>query len=174
MFERLSTPRSAPKVTLKCNWRTQQQQQLQPQQPILDKGFTCIWKQRANRESRAGVRDDTKHATEEEQAARKLVRATSEVDVGTHLSETEAITDTFSNKKTNIQDIERVKNCFEQNFLFEKTYRRRRWCSAKNPAKPFSTWVTSNSSNWRSQRSSAHDAFTTYLKGHFFANLASY
>ena len=44
------------------------------------------------------MRDDTKHATEVEQASRK-VRATFEVDVGAHLGDNEP----------NTQDIERVK-----------------------------------------------------------------
>ena len=109
IFEWLATPRPAPKVTLKSNWRTQQQQQQQPQQPILDKGVNSIWKQRATWESRAGVRDDTKHATEVETASKKLVQATSEVDVGTHVSEHEVITVAFSNNEANTQDIERVK-----------------------------------------------------------------
>ena len=44
-----------------------------------------------------------KHATEVERASRKLVQ------VGTHLSEKEVITDAFSNNEANTQDIERVK-----------------------------------------------------------------
>ena len=55
------------------------------------------------------MRDDTKHATEMEMASRNLVRATSEVDVGTHLGEQEVITDAFSNNEANTQEIERVK-----------------------------------------------------------------
>ena len=58
--------------------------------------------------SRAGVRDDTKHATEVEQTSRKLVRATCEADVGTHLSEKEVITGAFSNNEGNTQDNGRV------------------------------------------------------------------
>ena len=54
------------------------------------------------------MRYDTKHATEVEQASRKLVRATCEADVGTHLSEKEVITDAFSNNEGNTQDIGRV------------------------------------------------------------------
>ena len=45
-----------------------------------------------------------KHATEAEQASRKLMRVTSEADVDTHLSEKEVITDAFSNNETNTQD----------------------------------------------------------------------
>ena len=93
IFERLATPRPAPKVTLKSNWLTQQQQQQQqPQQPTLEEGVTSIWKQRATWEYRAGVRDDTKHATEVERASRKLVQENSEADVGAHLSDNEVIT----------------------------------------------------------------------------------
>ena len=57
------------------------------------------------------MRDDTKHATKVEIASAKPVRATSEVDVGTHLSEQEVITDAFSNNEANTQDIERLKIC---------------------------------------------------------------
>ena len=104
IFERL-----APKVTLKSNCRTQQQQQRQPQQPVLDKNVPSIWKQQATWKSRAGVRDDTKHATEVERASRKLVQATSEADAGTHLTAKEALTDAFSNNEANTQEeIERV------------------------------------------------------------------
>ena len=54
IFERVATPRPAPKVTLKSNWLTKQKQQQQPQQPTLEEGV------------KAGVRDDTKNATEVE------------------------------------------------------------------------------------------------------------
>ena len=53
------------------------------------------------------MRDDTKHATVVEQASRIL--ATSEADVGTHISEKEVVTDAFSNNEADTQDIERVK-----------------------------------------------------------------
>ena len=72
------------------------------------------------------MRDDTKHATEVEQASRKLVRATFGVDVGAHLGDNEP----------NTQDIERVKIGSNKKFVFEKTQRRRRWCSAEDPAVP--------------------------------------
>ena len=98
IFERLATPRPAPKVTLKSNWHTQQHQQQQTQQPTLEKGVNSIWKQRASWESKAGVRDDTKNATEMNIASTKLVREISEVDVGTHLSKQEVITDALSNE----------------------------------------------------------------------------
>ena len=102
-FERLATPRPAPKITLKSSWRTQQQQ------PFLEKGVNSICKQRATWESRAGVREDTKHVTSMEIAAGNSMRTVSTVDVGTHLSEQEVITDAFSNNEANAQGIERVK-----------------------------------------------------------------
>ena len=73
------------------------------------------------------------------------------------------------NSLTRIQKPCKNQNWFEQKFEFKKTLQRKRWCSAKNPTKPLSTWVTSNSSSWRRQRSSAHRAFTTYLKELFSA-----
>ena len=50
-----------------------------------------------------------KNATEVEIASRNLVRAASKVDVGTHLSEQEVITDAFSYNEADTQEIERVK-----------------------------------------------------------------
>ena len=49
-----SQQRPAPKFTLKSNWLTQQKQQQQPQQPILEEGINSIWKQHATWESKAG------------------------------------------------------------------------------------------------------------------------
>ena len=76
IFERLATPRLSPKVTLNSYWQIQQQHQQQPQQPTLEDDIPSIWKQRATWQSRAGKRDDTKHAMEVERAYRKLVPAT--------------------------------------------------------------------------------------------------
>ena len=56
------------------------------------------------------MRDNTKHATEVEQASRKLVQATSETDVGTHLSEKKKSSQMHSRTTRRItQDVERVK-----------------------------------------------------------------
>ena len=55
------------------------------------------------------MRDDTKNVTEVETASRKLVRAISDVDVGTHLSDQKVITDAFSNNEAKTQEIGRVK-----------------------------------------------------------------
>ena len=89
-FERLATPRPAPKVTLKSKWQTQQQQQ-----PNLEDDVQSIWKQRATWESRAGVRYDTKHATEVERATRKLALPTTEAEAETHLTVKEEHIDTM-------------------------------------------------------------------------------
>ena len=69
IFERLATPRPAPKVTLNSNWQSQQEQQeQQPQQPISNTEVTRLWKQRATWESQAEVKDDSKHITEADHA----------------------------------------------------------------------------------------------------------
>ena len=62
LFERRATPRPAPKVTLKSNWLVQQQQQ--QEQLTLKEGVNSISNEVATWESRAGVRDETKNATE--------------------------------------------------------------------------------------------------------------
>ena len=61
-----------------------------------------IWKQRAAWGSRAGVRDDTKHATEG-RATKQLVLPTSESKDDSHLTVKEELTD------TNTKDNERIK-----------------------------------------------------------------
>ena len=62
IFERLETPRPAPKVTLKKNWQSQQQQH----------STFNLWKLRTQREDRAGAQDVTDHSTEADLATRKL------------------------------------------------------------------------------------------------------
>ena len=56
LFERLATPRPAPKVTLRSNWFVQQQQQTIRNEDV------------ATRESRAGTRDETRDVTRAEKA----------------------------------------------------------------------------------------------------------
>ena len=166
IFERLATPRLAPKVTFLSNWRTQQQQQQQPQQPILDKDVTSIWKQRATWESR--VRDDTKHATEVEQASRKLVRATSEADVGTHLSEKEVIADAFSSECSRCRTwkIGSNKICFREGLAMEKMV------FSKESSRAI--FEMGNVELIELKKSSIQcPACTTFLKEHFSANAAS-
>ena len=69
--------------------------------------------------SRAGVRNDTKHATAVERASRKLVQATSEADADIHLTEKEALTDAFSNNEASTQEIERIKIGSNRNCIRE-------------------------------------------------------
>ena len=83
----------------------QQQQQL-----TLKEGVNSISKEIATWECKAGVRDETKNATEVEMALGNSRRTVSKVDVGTHLSEQVVITDAFPNNEANTQEIERVKN----------------------------------------------------------------
>ena len=73
IFERLTTPRPAPKVTLKSDWLVEQQHQ-QPQQLTLKESVDNSWKEHATCEGEEGVRDGAGSATEVEIAARKLVR----------------------------------------------------------------------------------------------------
>ena len=166
IFERLATPRSAPKVTLKSNWRTQ------PQQPILDKDVTCFWKQRATWESSAGVRDDTKHDGSgtiiQKTGARHFWSGrwcSSQWKRSRHrcILEQRSECSRYSNEWKLVRT----------RFVFEKTLRRRRWCSAKNPAVPFSKWAMWSSLNWRNHRFHANHAYLTFLKEHLSANAVS-
>ena len=93
MLERLATPRPTPKGIVKSDCLAQQQHQ-QPQQLTLEEGVNSSWKQHATWESKVGVRDEPKNATEVDMASTKLVRTVSkvDVDVGTHLSEQQVIT----------------------------------------------------------------------------------
>ena len=106
LFERFATPRPAPKVTLKSNWLVLKQQQ---QQPSLKEGVNSISREVATWESRAGMREDRKNATEVEMATGNSERTVSKVDVGTHLSEQEVVTDALLKNEANTQEIERVK-----------------------------------------------------------------
>ena len=101
LFERLATPKPPSKVTSKSYWQIQQQQQQQPQQPKLEDDTQSVWKQCATLESRAGVRDDAKHATER-RATRQLVQITFEAKDDTHLTVKEELIDTMT------EDIERI------------------------------------------------------------------
>ena len=55
------------------------------------------------------MRDETKNATEVKMATGNSERTASKVDVGTHLSEQEVVTDALLKNEANTQDIERVK-----------------------------------------------------------------
>ena len=68
------------------------QQQWQQQQPIRKEGVNSISNEVATWESRAGVRDETKNATEVEMATGNSERTASKVDVGSDLSGQEVAT----------------------------------------------------------------------------------
>ena len=68
LFERLSTPRPAPKVTLKSNWHSKQKQQ----QSICDDVLTST--RRLVRESQSGTRDVRGYATDDHISTRRIVR----------------------------------------------------------------------------------------------------
>ena len=66
LLERLSTPRRAPKVTLKSNWLSQQQQ------PICDDVSTGT--RRLAREIQSGTRDVRGYTTDDQTSTGRLVR----------------------------------------------------------------------------------------------------
>ena len=65
MFERLSTPRLAPQVTLKNKWQSQQQQQ------SICEDVTCT---RKLVHDRTGIRDVRGNATDDQTRTRRLVQ----------------------------------------------------------------------------------------------------
>ena len=78
LFERLSTPRLAPKVTLNSNWQSHQQQQ--HQQSICDVVSTST---RKLVHDRTGIRDVRGNMTDDQTSTRKLVQySVSLVDKG--------------------------------------------------------------------------------------------
>ena len=70
LFERLSTPRPAPKVTLKSNWQSQQQLQ-QPHQSVCDDVSISTRKLVTDQ---TGIRDVRGYTTNDHTSTRKLVR----------------------------------------------------------------------------------------------------
>ena len=97
LFERLATTRRAPKVTLKRNWRSQQQQhEQQPRQAISHTDVPSLWKQRATWESPAEVQDDSKQIAEADQVPGNREQTTSHMNVDAHLSDKEVSTNAFS------------------------------------------------------------------------------
>ena len=127
-FERLETPRQAPKVTLKKNWQSQQQEQ----HSTSSTDAPSLWKQGTNRENQAGAQDVMDHSTEADVATRKLEHTTSNTDVDTHLGNKEVSTNAFSESEavkeeiaeTNTKAIERIrigsnKICIRENVAKE-------------------------------------------------------
>ena len=128
IFERLETPRPAPKVTLKKNWQSQQQQH-----STSDTDVRRFWKQGTKRDHQAGAQDVTNHSTEADLAHRKLGHTTSNMDVDTHLGNKEGSTNALLESeavkeeiaKTPTKAIERTnsvsnKICFREDLAKEK------------------------------------------------------
>ena len=95
MFERLATPRPAPKVTLKSNWLVQQQQQ--QLQLIRSEGVHST------------SRDETTDATGVDMASGSSWRTTSKVDVDLDLKVQEVAQNAFGQHEAKTQEINRVK-----------------------------------------------------------------
>ena len=91
----------APTGTLKSNWFVQQQQL------TLKEGVNSISKEIATWESRAGMRDETKNATQVEMATGNSERTASKVDVGTHFSDQEVVTDALLKNEVYTQEIKK-------------------------------------------------------------------
>ena len=145
IFERLATPRPAPKVTLKRNWRSQQQQQeQQPQQPISNTDVKRLWKQRATRESqkckttRNTSQKRIKHLETRCNPFLKwmwILISVTKKSAQMHSRTTKWIIKLLNESK------------LVQKLVFAKIWRRRRGCLAKNPAKLFSKCVMWSSLN---------------------------
>ena len=169
IFERLVAPRPAPKVTLKKNWQSQQQQHSSFNTDVLS-----LWKQETQREDQAAAQDVTDHSTEADLAHRKLVHTTLNMGVETRLGDKEVSTNALmKNEAAKEETTETITKAIQQKIVFAKICRRRRWCLAKNLAKLFSRWVTWSSLNWRHPEFIAHHVFTTFLKERWFAHVAS-
>ena len=103
---------SAWSLTLKSNWLVQQQQQ---QQLALKEGVNSISKEIATWEIRAGMRDETRAATEVELATGNSKRAVSEVDVGTDLQWTRSYHRCTLEKRSEYSRNRKSENRFDQN-----------------------------------------------------------
>ena len=100
-FERLESPRPAPKPTLKKNWYSQQQQH-----STSGTDAASPWKGEAEREDRAGAQDVTDHSTGADLATKKVEQTACNVDVDTHLSNKEVSTNPFSQAEAVKEEIE--------------------------------------------------------------------
>ena len=75
LFERLETPRPTPKVTLRKDWKSQQQHS------TSGTDVRSPWKREARREDQAGVQNVSNHSTEVDLATRKLGHTASNMEV---------------------------------------------------------------------------------------------
>ena len=115
----------------------QQQQQQQPQQPKLEDDTQRVWYLR--KPSSSARRYEARHG-----------RESNEATGATHFwSERWYSSHWKKNSLIRMQKTLKESKLVRTRFVFEKTLRKRRWCSAKNPAKPFSKWAMWSSWNWR-------------------------
>ena len=114
MFERLATPRPAPKVTLRSNWLVQQQQQ-----PIRSEGVHSTSKETAKWESRAATRDGTRDATGVDMASGNKL-----VDVHLNFKVQEVAQNALGHEEANSQEINRVKKWVKQDFYSQRRCKR--------------------------------------------------
>ena len=150
LFERLATPKPPPTVMLKTYLQIQQQQQQQqPQQPKLEDDTQRVWYLR--KPSSSARRYEARHGRESNQAT-GATHFWSERWYSSHWKK---------NSLIRMQKTLKESKLVRTRFVFEKTLRKRRWCSAKNPAKPFSKWAMWSSWNWRKHRFNDHLVFTT-------------
>ena len=91
LLERLVTPRPAPKVTLKKNWQSQQQQH-----STSGTDVPSSWKREAKREDQAGAQDVTDHSTEADPALGNGRHTNSNMDVGYSSRQQKVSTNAFS------------------------------------------------------------------------------
>ena len=99
-FERLETPRPAPKETWKKNRHSQQQKHTTSGTDV-----PSTWKREAEREDQSGSQDVTDHSTEADQAPGNGRHTTSNVDVDTHLGNKEVSTNAFSQAEASKEGI---------------------------------------------------------------------
>ena len=146
MFERLSTPRPAPKVTLKKRWIVQQ---LLQQQPICNEVVTSTSKVVAKwEESQSGTRDGTKRDVRSciqlvrEIAQGNLCKIRSQKveqkpDVDIDLRVQGVSQDAILQDEENARNQpagEQSKKLDQTRFLFATTWRKMAWYSVKNRA----------------------------------------
>ena len=133
LVERLATPRLAPKVTLNVNWHSQQQQH-----STSDTHVPSTWKHGVKREDQAGAQDVTDHYIEADLQ-----------ETGAYLFQHGCgrSTQYACTLERRTQKPLTKSKWVRTTFVFVTTWRRRRrrrWCLARNPAKPSSTWAPSN------------------------------
>ena len=95
------------------------------------------------------MRDDKKQSMGVDQASRKWVQDSSEMDIDTHRSKKEINTEIVLEREVveeeitdaNTAAIEKIKKKGRTKFVFVKTYRSRRWCFVRSPVELFSIWA---------------------------------